>query len=546
MIATLKTNPYTSSQQYFDSLTNEEKTEFLAFLFTILTHKTIIFSKFIHAHPYFEEYIFSTNLESYNLTYLENNRNIIHAVMQIEQKFLPNIIFCHQKNNQTLLGIILQEPFSRTSQSSITKQIVSHYNNTPLQFYICKQSFLYELTLALSLQQHFHRDDLREELVNDLLQFAIQFYASDIHLVSQNKQGKCFLRIDGVLVHFLTCSITLFTKISQKLKLLCELDINETRFPQDGHFKTHKLQQSNKDSYANYYTNNNLRETMSIAHDIRISFFPTLAGESIVLRIPHCSHQFSSLDSMQIDTTILESLKTNLLAKHGLILISGPTGSGKSTLLYNCLRFLNDGTKKIITIEDPVEQEIMGITQCQINEDINLSFATALKYILRQDPDIIMVGEIRDFDTLAITLRAALTGHLVLASLHSSDCISSLARLKDLGAKEYLLDSVLKCIIAQRLLKTLCPHCKQEINGKMQATGCQICYHQGYGRRILIQEILDLTKKTDSMPHNNDKPISQSLSISENNKNFYHSISLKQQAYSLWQQGIIGYEESLV
>ncbi|RDU63109.1 general secretion pathway protein GspE [Helicobacter didelphidarum] len=579
MIMTLQTNPYAHSQEYFHSLESPKQQEVLQCLYTILMQKSVIFSKFLESHPYFEEYLITQNLSSIDLAFLENNLHIIYAAMQIPQDFLPNIIFF---NDEKKLCIILSEPFNQSYKKKLLEKITTKYKQ-PLQFFICRQNFLQELRLALNLQMYFFTQELHENLIADLLRLATRFYASDIHLTLQDNRAVCHLRIDGILVHFLSFDREIFIKISQKLKLLCQIDINETRIPQDGHFKqkidsfTETIQPNEK------YDNAQNKAKM---YDIRISFVPTLEGESVVLRIPNSHCQYLNLDSMQLHTSILESLKRNLLAKGGLVLISGPTGSGKSTILYNCLRFLNDGSRKIITIEDPIEQEIHGVSQCQVNEDIQFSFASALKYILRQDPDVIMIGEIRDNQTLEIALRAAITGHLVLSSIHSNDCASSLARLKDLGAKDYLLNTTINCIIAQRLLKTFCPFCKRNINGIYHAHGCHECYHQGFGKRALIQEILDFNydkqailsnEKPNGMPYDmtslqdcNRGTILQkdSLTISlskhsnvtpfdDNNmqiisslcnftKKFHYSSTLKQQAYNLFQEGIISYEESLL
>lgn len=524
MIEILKNNPYTNSQEYFDTLNPQAQQEFLESLFILLTQKTIIFSKFLESHAYFEDYLFNRDLQSYHLIALPNNRNIIHAVMQMQQDFLPNIIFFHTHNEKKCLGVIIAEPFNTTKEQLIVS-LNERFQEDKI-YYICKQDFLQEITLTLTLQQHFHKSELHQDLIDNLFALALHFHASDIHLVSYPNQSQCLLRIDGVLVHFFNFEVSLFLKLSQKLKLLCKLDINENRFPLDGH-----LQLKNKHIATQKY-------------DIRISFFPTFSGESIVLRIPHSDFSFSNLQSLNLCTEVFEILTKNLLSKSGLILVSGPTGSGKSTLLYNCLRFLHDGSKKIITIEDPVEQELLGITQCQINEEIDLSFAMALKYVLRQDPDIIMIGEIRDNQTLEIALRAALTGHLVLASIHAGDCFSSLARLKDLGAKQYLLDSVIKCIIAQRLLKTLCPFCKYQKNGQFYAKGCHNCYNQGYGQRMLIQEILDFNIMKDNFA-SSDFMLSNRHEANTQQR-YYHSSTLYQQAKELYQQGIINYEESLL
>ena len=520
----LQTNPYLASQVHFDILNETQKQEFLEFLYTLLTtQKALIFSKFVASHPYFESYLMEKDLSRQDLHTLANSHHIIHAALQMQQNYLPNIIFYDKSMKTKTLGVLLYEPFSVSYRDTLISQIRLHFNES-IRFYICKQDFLHELTLALQLQQYCNKEELHASFIEALITFALAMSASDIHLLLQDYSATCLLRLDGILVHFLEINTFLFPKISQKLKLLCRLDINEMRLPQDGHLKLQNLP---------------YKDTKQ-ACDVRISFLPTPSGESIVLRIPHSNSKFSNLDTLGLSSSLLEILKQALLAKSGLILVSGPTGSGKSTLLYNCLRFLHNGTKKIITIEDPIEQEIQGITQCQVAEELSFDFAKALKYILRQDPDIIMIGEIRDYETLEIAMRAALTGHLVLASLHSSDCKGSIARLRELGAKAYTLEATLRLIIAQRLIQTLCQACKRVEQERFIAVGCHECYGQGYGGRILLQEVCGFSKYHKQ----NFLSIFDNLKIDEE---YYCGIdTLQKQATKLFQDGIISYEESLL
>ncbi len=519
MIDKLQENPYIYSQAYYNELDDYKRNKFLESLYEIVTKKTIIFARFLESHPFFEDYIISNNLLPKDIHLLDNSYSIINESMKIKQDFLPNIIFSVKEH----VEVIIYEPFNQAYKVNMIEQIRALYNNN-VKFYICKQDFFNEITLSITIQNYFKSEVLHNSLIFSLLQFAIRINASDIHLFLQNDKANCILRIDGSLINFLEFSKELFVKISQKLKLLCQIDINENRIPQDGHFRM--------DGFAYGDSKNEIC-------DIRSSFFPTPNGESIVLRIPNANKRFFSLDTLNLNPYILNILKKSLLTKSGLIIISGPTGSAKSTLLYNCLRFLHNGTKKIITIEDPIEQEINGIVQCQINEDLDLTFARALKYMLRQDPDIIMIGEIRDYDTLEIAMRAALTGHLVLASIHSSDCISSVARLRDLGAKDYVLKATLRLIISQRLVQTLCPFCKVEHNGMCKANGCYKCYNQGHGHRILLQEIMDFCN------NNIDFNLFKYDCLESLESCFCNIPTIKKQAQELLRQGIISYEESL-
>lgn len=530
----LKFNPYVDSKECFDGLSTQAQTHLLESLYAIFLQKSIVFSKFVKCHPHFENYIFAKNLDSYNLTFLENNMRLMYAIMQLPQVFLPNIIFFDILDSKKILCVIPFEPFSASFKDNLSLKIAQSYSEN-IEFFICRQDFLDEVRWVLELQSACKSASLDENLLSNLLYLAVKFLASDIHFTLERKIASCLFRIDGSLIHFLELDSNLFLKLSKKLKLLCQIDINDVKEPQDGHFSQDLAQDSKADS-KNIESNHK--------NDIRISFLPTLNGESIVLRIPLKEKRFHNLNDLNISNDILSALQYNLRAKSGLLIISGPTNSAKSTLLYNCLRYLHDGKKKILTIEDPIEQEINGIQQCQINKDENLNFANALKYMLRQDPDIIMIGEIRDKQTLDVAIKAALSGHLVMASLHSSSCESSIDRLRDLGAKRELLDSVLKCVISQRLIKTLCPFCKFLHNGVYVAHGCYKCYNQGYGKRFLIQEMMDFRNALESKNINIESNFIPSP-LRESNK-IYFSKSLKQKANDLFREGIISYEESLL
>lgn len=538
--------PYTPIQETFNQLDSQTQQELMDFLCVMLQKKSLVFSQFINAHNYLEEYFFTHHLSKYHLTLLENNRGIIFSVMKTQQPILPHILFFH-KDSRSNLSVILQEPCNKHNQATIQKEINRIYPDIPITFFVCKQKFLREINFCLKIKHYLEDKELHENLIISLISLAVFYSVSDIHINLQDKKGKILLRMEGNLVHFMDFCESLFYKMAQKIKLLCHLDITEKRLPQDGHFSIEGLFDS--ESFVSLYQQDSYTDNSTLLKqhicDIRVSCFPALEGESLVLRIPHYSQRFLSLDSLTLQPRIVESLKKNLLAKSGLILVSGPTGSGKSTLLYNCLRFLNDGTRKIITIEDPIEQGILGTTQCQVNEEIHLTFSLALKHILRQDPDVIMIGEIRDSTTMESALRATLTGHLVLASIHSHDCFSSIARLRDLGAKQYLLESTLSCIISQRLLKTICPYCKEKIQERIIARGCVHCHYQGFGKRILIQEILDSGLMRCALRL--ESPSIESLKSSPDYKDSILTfLSLQEQANTLFANGMIYHEESLL
>lgn len=315
--------------------------------------------------------------------------------------------------------------------------------------------------------EHLDKNDPIIQILENLFKFCLQKDASDIHIEPQKANLLIRLRIDGVLHLYKTLPQSLTSRIISRIKLLAKLDISETRLPQDGqfHFKTM------------------LAETL----DFRASTLPTHLGEKIVLRLQkNKPTNFDFLD-LGFNANQKEKLLDALKQPQGLILVTGPTGSGKSITLYSALSYLNSSEKHILTAEDPVEIEIDGIIQTQVNRGINLDFSQLLRTFLRQDPDIIMLGEIRDEESAEIALRAAQTGHLVLSTLHTNDAPSAIERLLQLGIKEYELKNSLLLVIAQRLLRRLCEKC----GGK----GCEHCY-QGYKGRIGVYQLFSQSTKS--------------------------------------------------
>jgi general secretion pathway protein E len=289
-------------------------------------------------------------------------------------------------------------------------------------------------------------------------------------------------RIDGYLEEVFRFKIEFFNILSSIIKLIALLDISQKRIPQDGRFT---------------------KNIDHLTYDFRVSILPTITGESIVLRILDNNTKEYQLDTLGMNIDNLNILKKSIQSRSGMILVTGPTGSGKTTTLYSILNALNIESKKIITVEDPVEYNISNIQQVNINDDIGLSFADVLKNILRQDPDIIMIGEIRDKKSLKIAMQASLTGHLVLATLHTNDAISTINRLVDLDAPKYLIASTLKTIVSQRLIRKLCDKCKEEITiGSKKvyiAVGCNSCNTKGYINREVLSEVLNIDDKISSL-----------------------------------------------
>lgn len=278
--------------------------------------------------------------------------------------------------------------------------------------------------------------------VDLLLSQAVKSRASDVHLEPQEKSMIIRMRIDGMLRDMVPPARKMQAAVLTRIKILSEMNIAERRLPQDGRFK---IKMSGRDI------------------DVRVSSIPTIYGEKIVLRILDTSSVHHEIEQLGFEPKLLEEFKTILAQPHGIIVVTGPTGSGKSTTLYSALNHLKDPTKNITTVEDPVEYRLAGINQIQIKHQIDLDFARCLRAILRQDPDIILIGEIRDKETVEIAIKASLTGHLVLSTFHTNDAPSAISRLIYMGIEPFLLASSLNLIIAQRLVRKICEHCKEPV-----------------------------------------------------------------------------------
>jgi general secretion pathway protein E len=345
--------------------------------------------------------------------------------------------------------------------------------------------------------------------VNSLFYQAIKQRASDIHIETHEFDGQVRFRIDGALSKHIDLDNNIVNLIISRIKVISNLDISEKRIPQDG------------------------RTQIKIAGknlDIRVSVLPTYYGERIVLRILMQSHQIPTLTELGFEQTLTEQFKELLKHSHGMILVTGPTGSGKSTTLHSFMQFLESPEKNIITIEDPVEYNANNLNQIQINPKVGLTFANGLRSILRQDPDIIMVGEIRDTETAEIAIKAAMTGHLMLSTLHTNNATSAITRLSDMGIDSFLISSSLLGVLAQRLVRLLCPHCKDEVmideesahsfnlshsQKIFEAQGCNHCSNTGYIGRQAIGEFLFLDNdvKTLIKQTNDDFTIREAMKL---------------------------------
>lgn len=333
------------------------------------------------------------------------------------------------------------------------------------------------------------------KLIESIIKTAILYRGSDIHI--EPTENNCIVRtrVDGMLIESFVFEKDIYPPLSSRIKLLSNLDIAERRKPQDGRFSL---------------------QVMDKEYDFRVSTLPITNGESIVMRILDKSKVMIKLESLGMSEVTFEKFNKAMRVPYGIVFVTGPTGSGKTTTLYAALNAIKNITTKIITVEDPVEYQLNLTQQVQVNEKANLTFASALKSILRQDPDVIMIGEVRDQETLRIAIQAALTGHMVFSTLHTNDAISAVNRVLDMGIEPYLVSGALIAIEAQRLIRKLCPHCKSKITLPKntveefesflpenyqfyKAVGCDKCANSGYFGREMISEILVVSEEIQSI-----------------------------------------------
>jgi general secretion pathway protein E len=318
-------------------------------------------------------------------------------------------------------------------------------------------------------------------MLNALLTQAARDGASDIHIEPYERHSSVRFRVDGTLREVVQPNRALHAALISRLKIMAELDIAEKRLPQDGRISL---------------------RIGTRAVDVRVSTLPSAHGERAVLRLLDKSESRISLEAVGMTGATLERFLGLIEQPHGIILVTGPTGSGKTTTLYAALSRLDAGSSNIMTVEDPIEYELPGIGQTQVNPRIDLDFAKALRAILRQDPDVIMIGEIRDYETAQIAIQASLTGHLVLATLHTNDAPSAVTRLTDFGVEPYLLSSSLLGVLAQRLVRKLCGNCRTaDARGRWHPVGCAECDHTGYRGRTGVYELMVADDKVRSLIH---------------------------------------------
>jgi general secretion pathway protein E len=401
------------------------------------------------------------------------------------------------------LNIEAQESIQRLFQRKSLKVAVA----TEKQI----QAYLFKIELKDSVKELVNniRSELRNigsieeqqeassilQLIDVILKACIKGRASDIHIEPTEKNCVVRGRIDGKLTEIFIFDRDIYPPLASRMKLLANLDIAERRKPQDGRFSA---------------------MVMDAEFDFRISTLPILYGESIVMRILDKTKALVKLEESGMDSDSYKKLIKSLESPFGIILVTGPTGSGKTTTLYGALNELRNVEDKVITVEDPVEYRMNLIQQVQVNAKVGLSFADALRSILRQDPDKIMIGEIRDHETLEIAIKAALTGHLVISTLHTNDAISAIPRMSDMGIEPYLISGALMAIQAQRLVRRICKYCKKEVDIPValkeqyaayipkgtvfyHGVGCKECNSSGYMGREMICEVLPITEGLSSL-----------------------------------------------
>lgn len=354
------------------------------------------------------------------------------------------------------------------------------------------------------------------KLLNAILSEAIRANASDVHIEPFENQLRIRFRIDGRLSTVLTPKPGIGSMLVSRIKVMARLDIAEKRLPQDGRIAL---------------------KLGGRAVDLRVSTIPSSFGERVVLRLLDKSAGRLNLSELGFSEPIYAGIQHLLNKPHGIFLVTGPTGSGKTTTLYAGLSRLNDAQRNIMTVEDPVEYNIDGISQTQVNTKANMTFAKGLRAILRQDPDVVMIGEIRDIETAEIAVQASLTGHLVLSTLHTNTAVGAITRLRDMGIEPFLLSSSLVGVLAQRLVRRLCPHCKQvheadsaecatlevEQASIYQPVGCEECQHTGYQGRMGLYELLTIDDQVRQMIHADESELTIERYVRKDSKSLLQS-----------------------
>ena len=440
------------------------------------------------------------NLEIVEVSQIQVN---LQAVGMISRELAEKNLFLPVSLKGKVLGLVTNDPLNYFALEEVKQQ-----TGCQLEIYLSEEvplrkaiSYYYaevnarnaaeQANVGFATTEELEIEDLDDSndeapiirLLNSLIERAIKTEASDIHIEPFEKETKVRMRIDGVIMEYVTIQRNIHAPLIARIKILSNLDIAEKRIPQDGHFRV-KI----NDSFVN----------------IRVSVLPTVFGEKAVLRIMAATGHLEHADHFGMDDFSYNQFFPMLNYPNGIIYITGPTGSGKSTTLYMVLEYLSGRHVNISTIEDPVEKNLPDINQTQVNPVAGLTFDVGLRALMRQDPDIIMVGETRDGETAGTSVRAAITGHMVFSTLHTNDAVSSIVRLEDMGVETYLVANSLVGLVAQRLVRKVCPHCARQMETTEQerlflgedvrvvtrGTGCTKCNNTGYKGRVAVHEIL--------------------------------------------------------
>jgi general secretion pathway protein E len=457
----------------------------------------------IDISPIIKEAAKALNVEYVDLDDVEIDMRLFSQV-PYKQLIKYNIIPVEE--NDLHVQIVFDDPLDMAAQDAIQRL----FPKKPIKIAISKPQQIQQHLQRLEINESIKglvsdiRKDLNDggigedtdespavlKLIDIILKSSIYGGASDIHIEATERSCIVRERVDGMLRQSFTFDKDIFSPLASRMKLLSNLDIAEKRKPQDGRFSATITQKE---------------------FDFRVSTLPTIQGESIVLRILDKSKAMIKLEDAGMSKLCYDRFSEAIKAPYGIVLVTGPTGSGKTTTLYGAVNAIKDVKDKIITVEDPVEYQMTGLQQVNVKESVGLGFADALKSILRQDPDKIMIGEIRNQETLRIAIQAALTGHLVLSTLHTNDAISSISRILDMGIEEYLVSGALVAIQAQRLVRKICKHCKVETELEphllrdveqylpenptfYKGEGCKECGHTGYAGREMISEVLTISE----------------------------------------------------
>lgn len=489
--------------------------------------------------------------EGFNIYNLDNGlASSFNKMFIIQKRIVP---FKKDDNNEYII-VLIDNPFSLDEVSKIRYYTALKYkvylidskDMDSLIFTIDNKSKREEAADKFKKEEGYTDEDEKVERLEDfvdgpsvqladtLLKEALNEKASDIHIEPMEDKVRVRFRVDGVLKEHATIDAKNYQSLISRYKIMSRLDIAERRVPQDGKI--------------NFNYN-------GIEYDFRVSTLPIQYGEKIVIRLYNSLDSGESLENIIHDKEDYNDINELISSPHGIILLTGPTGSGKTTTLYSVLKRLNNVGVNIITVEDPVENDINGINQLQVNNKVDLTFARSLRSILRQDPNIIMVGEIRDSETAHIAVQAAITGHLVLSSVHTNDALTTITRLIDMGVEPYLVSDALLGAISQRLVRRLCPKCKKEHivtheesmflddvkEGDIiyEARGCESCNYSGYNGRIAVFEILKMNDVLRRAVANSYEDIEKIRSLAHENN--FKEINVK--ASKLVKEGLISLDE---